>query len=238
MPEHRPALPHGDLVEVLPSLHFVQGTTRPTFMGHDWQFSRNMVVVREGTSLTLVNTVRLDEAGLAALDELGDVKHVVKLGSFHGMDDAFYLDRYSAKLWAMRGMTHESGRRTDEELAPGAMPFAGASLFSFETAALPEGLIILERDEGVILSCDSLQNWTAADSFFDEASARRMGEIGFLKRANVGPGWRQGSGVRAEDFERLRRVPFAKLLPAHGEPLLGGAASAFAATFAEQFGVV
>lgn len=237
MTEHEPALPHGALVEVLPTLHFVQGTTRPTFMGQRWQFSRNMVVVREGAVLTLVNTVRLDEAGLKTLEALGDVTHVVKLGSFHGKDDAFYLDRYGARLWAMPGMTHESGRRTDEELAAGAMPFTGASLFSFETAALPEGLLVLEREGGVVISCDSLQNWSAADAFFDEDSALRMAELGFLRRANVGPGWRLGSGVRADDFERLRRVPFAHLLPAHGEPLLGDAAGSFAATFAEQFGV-
>ena len=93
---HAPALPHGSLAQVFDDVWFVTGTSRPTFMGMQWQYSRNMTVVRTGDELTLVNTVRLDDAGLTALDRLGRVRHVIKLGAFHGMDDAFYLDRNGA----------------------------------------------------------------------------------------------------------------------------------------------
>lgn len=71
--------------------------------------SRNMVIVRENGELTLINTVRLDEEGLTALEHLGHVKNVVRIGAFHGYDDAFYLDRYHAQLWAIKGMIHQSG---------------------------------------------------------------------------------------------------------------------------------
>ena len=48
-----------------------------------------MAIVRDGGSLTLINTVRLDEAGLEAMDALGAVGDIVMLGASHGRDDAF-----------------------------------------------------------------------------------------------------------------------------------------------------
>jgi hypothetical protein len=72
-----------------------------------------MVIIRNGHQLSLINTVRLDDAGLAVLDRLGKVTNVVRIGAFHGRDDAFYLDRYGAKLWALPGMKHQDDRSTD-----------------------------------------------------------------------------------------------------------------------------
>jgi len=53
-----------------------------------------------GNALTLINSIRLDDAGLAQLDALGLVAHVVKIGSIHGRDDAFYKAHYGATFWA------------------------------------------------------------------------------------------------------------------------------------------
>lgn len=232
------ALPHGELQAVFPDLFLVTGTSRPTFQGTTWQFSRNMVVVRDGSALTLINTVRLDDAGLKALEALGTVVNVVRIGAFHGLDDAFYVDRYKAKLWALSGMTHESGKTTDVELVVGGpMPFPGCALFVYETAAQPEGLLVLDRDGGIVVSCDSLQNWAQADKFFSAESSEKMAAIGFIREANIGPGWRQGSNVKGEDFARLKRLAFKHLLPAHGTPLLNVAHEKLSATFLEQFNV-
>ena len=57
-------MPHGAIEEVFDDVFFVTGTSKPTWEGQQWQFSRNMTIVRDGSSLTLVNTVRLDDAGL------------------------------------------------------------------------------------------------------------------------------------------------------------------------------
>ena len=46
--------------------------------------SRNMVVVRSGDELTLLNPIRLDDTGEAALAELGRVRHLVRLGGMRG----------------------------------------------------------------------------------------------------------------------------------------------------------
>ncbi len=230
-------MPHGDLQEVLPGVHFVTGTTRPFLEGKQWQFSRNMTVVREGDALTLINTVRLGDAGLAALDRLGEVKHVVKIGSFHGFDDAFYVDRYGAKLWALAGMEHEGGLPTDAVLGADSMPFAGAKLFVFATAKIPEGLVLIEREGGIVVACDSLQNWAEVDRFFSDESANMMTEFGFIKAANVGPGWARFAEPAASDFERVLALPFKHLLSPHGSPILHDAKERFAATFRELYGL-
>ncbi|GEM_PF-3074825 len=94
------AMKHGDIEEVFSDVFFVTGSCssrRPLPM----KFSRNMTVVRDGNELTLINTVRLNEAGLKQLEALGQVKHVIRLAGFHGVDDPFYKDRYGAKVWSV-----------------------------------------------------------------------------------------------------------------------------------------
>jgi hypothetical protein len=232
-----PQLPHGEIVEVLDDLFFVTGQTRPVFGGHAMQFSRSMTIVRDGEDLTLINTMRLDTAGLAALTALGQVRNIVKLGSFHGRDDAFYVEEYGATVWSFPGMPHERGVSTDAELRAGHPgPFADADVFVYETSNLPEGHLLLRRHGGVLFACDSLQNMTAPDEFFDDATARVMETQGFFAPANIGPGWRNGSKVQASDFERLLTLPFAHLLSAHGAPLLHDAKAAVAASVERTFG--
>ncbi|SMP22273.1 hypothetical protein [Shimia sagamensis] len=53
-----------------------------------------MTVFRDQNKLTLVSPIRLSEDGLAALDGLGQVTNIVKLGGYHlgaqnGLDHAF-----------------------------------------------------------------------------------------------------------------------------------------------------
>lgn len=233
-----PVLPHGPLEEVFEDVFFVTGTTRPTFFGLDWQFSRNMTVVRDGDALTLVNTVRLDDAGLAALSALGTVRHVVRLGAFHGMDDAFYLDRYGASLWALPDMVHEHTHPTDHVLRPaGPLPCADASLFVYETAKQPEGLLLLARAGGILIACDSLQNWRAPDAYFDAESAARMESMGFFRTANVGPGFRTACEPAAQDFARILDLPFRHLVSAHGTVLRDEAKPRLRETLAELYGI-
>jgi hypothetical protein len=232
------ALPHGPLTEVMPETFFVTGTSRPQFMGSAWQFSRNMVVLRRGDTLTLVNTVRLDEAGLAALDALGEVTTVVRLGAFHGLDDAFYLDRApSARYFGLPGAQPDGARAPDLVLHPEAPPpVPDAQVFLFETAKVPEALLLVPTSGGTLISCDSLQNWAEPDAFFDAESAERMRAFGFIAPANIGPGWRQAAQPEASDFARIEALPFRNLLPAHGTPLLDTAHAALSQTFRRAFG--
>lgn len=230
-------MPHGKIEEVFPDVYFVTGTTKPVFQGQQFQFSRNMTIVREGDALTVINTVRLDDNGLAALDKLGRVRNVVRLGSFHGYDDAFYVDRYDAKLWALEGMKHDSGLPTGAVLKRGGqMPFGSCSLFRFDVEK-PEGLLLIDREGGILVSCDSLQNWVEADEYFSEESKKKMGEFGFLREANIGPGWKMQSKPKPSDFERIKELKFRHLLSAHGIPLKDKAHEKLSATFKAQMDV-
>ena len=61
MMQYTPAWPHGPLEEVFPNIFFVMGTNKTHHDGVDFQASRNMIAVRNGHDLTLINTVRLTE---------------------------------------------------------------------------------------------------------------------------------------------------------------------------------
>jgi len=228
---------HGDIQALFDYVFFVQGSV---MMAPGFQVSRNMIIVREGADLTLISAVRLDDAGLKALDALGKVKHVMKLGAYHlgsknGLDDAFYLDRYQAKFWAMPGMKHKDDLVTDIELTEeGELPFSKAKFMAIPSSKMPEGVIILKKNHGVMIAADSFQNWLA-DEYFSENSLIQMQKMGFIRAANIGPEWRRVCEPVKADFERILSEGFQHLLPSHGQPLLSHAKSAFSKTLDEVF---
>ena len=57
------------------------------------RISRNMAILRDDDGLTLVSPIRLGEAGERALEALGTVKRLVRLGAMHGVDDPFRRPR-------------------------------------------------------------------------------------------------------------------------------------------------
>lgn len=238
MEELPPALPHGKIEEVFPNVFFVTGTMKTVLMGGHWHFSRNMTIVRAGDALTLINTVRLVEPSLAELEKLGRVVNVVKIGSLHGRDDAFYVSRYGAKFWAAPGMTDEHGLTPDEELVPdGETPFAGCSVFAFRSTKLPEIIVRIDRAGGILVAADALQNWVAPNEFFSDESRAKMSDMGFFQSANLGPLWMQVNEPRGDDFARLGQLSFRHALCGHGDPLRGEAKEAFSDRFSKVFGI-
>lgn len=238
MSEFLDAMPHGQIEEVFPDVFFVTGTMCNEFFGSQWQFSRNMTVIREGDQLTIVNSVRLDDEGLAALDALGKVVNVVRIGDMHGVDDPFYVERYGATFWALPGMGIQDGLNVDKELTvDGEIPFSDCSLFVFETTRRPEGILHLDREGGIMIACDSLQNWVESNEFFADETVETMGEMGFFVPANLGLAWLHESEPQADDFVRLKKVPFRHALCGHGGPLRDTAMEDYHATFARMFEV-
>jgi hypothetical protein len=155
-----PSLPHGEIREVLPGMHLVSGTVgMPGPL--PIRFSRNMTILKEGERLVLVNTVRLDAEGLAALDKLGKVTDVIRLAGNHGQDDPFYADRYKAKTWVVKGQRYTAGFDTnakDTYFTPDVemdestvLPVKGARLYFFRSQP-PEALLLIAREGGVCVS--------------------------------------------------------------------------------------
>jgi flavorubredoxin len=136
------------------------------------------------------------------------------------------------------GMQHEHGLTADKELtAGGQMPFLGCSLFVFRTTKLPEGILHIDRAGGVLVTCDSLQNYLKPDEYFSEESRKVMTDMGFFQPANLGPLWMQVNEPKEQDFIRLRELEFRHVLPGHGSPLRDTAKDSYAARFRGVFGI-
>ena len=234
------ATPHGEIKEIFEDVFLVTGSV---VMAPGIQISRNMIILREGKSLTLVSSVRLNDQGLQALDALGKVEHVIKLGAYHlgvhnGLDDPFYVQRYKARLWAMPDMKHKQEIQTTDVLAPQAkLPLKDLVMFKFDSSKMPEGLLLIKRAGGILIACDCLQNWVVEDEFFSEKAAVNMQKAGFIRAANIGPQWYKVCEPEAVDFSRILRMQFSHLVPSHGTPIIDTAKQQFSETFKEMFGL-
>ena len=237
--DHPAATPVSPPIEVAPNLFAVYGSIRVNPLV---RFTRTMAVVRHHSELTLISTVRLDDAGLAALDKLGEVKHVVRLGPLHGLDDPFYVDRYNARFWTFPGGTTYTRPTIAETLHEGgALPFADAQLFEFRGIKQPEGAILLKQGAGVLITVDAIQSY-ATYPFKPHTNllARLLLPLmGFPNKTLVGPIWTKlmtddKAALRAE-FDRLMNLQFDQLLSAHGTFLPAGAHAAVAAAIEERF---
>jgi len=218
-----PACPHGEIQTLYPEVFWVQGSIK---VGPGMSLNRNMVILRAGRSLTLINPVRLDDDGLRALDALGEVTRIIRLGDFHGRDDAFYRDRYPCLFWAQSGQTTYPESDIDvliDEAAPG--PIKDSQFFVFRHARFPEAALLL-RQHGLLITTDALQyyqNWR----YFSPFTKFVFRVFGFRRGMNIGGPWLKRvtprHGSLEEDFQRLCALPFDALIAAHGQPLRHGA---------------
>ncbi len=179
---------------------------------------KTMTVLREGNDVVVVNSARVGDDGLKALRALGNVKHLVRLGSGHGSDDAFYLDTFSPTYWAPERAPLRDGRKPDRLLVDGGeLPFSGRC-FLFEHLKNGEAAVVVDRAQ-LLITCDALQAWrdTQECSLLGGLSLRAMGF--FRAPVIVGRLWKKKQGLPrlGEDFTRLQTLPFRSLIAGHGE---------------------
>lgn len=239
MIQNSSALSHEDIKKIFDNIYYVIGTSITHHEGHVIQHSSNMTIVRNGDELTLINTVRLDKKGLQQLEALGTVKNIIRLGAFHGQDDAFYQHRYTAKLWAPKGMKDECGQgaltKMDVVMVPGGpLPLTRCSLFLFETSSFPEAILHIAQEGGILVVCDCVKNWLAADRFFNPETAKSHQKEGMIGPANIAF-WCNACGVKGSDFRKLLSLSFRHILSAHGEPILNNAHELLASSVKGQF---
>ena len=173
------------------------------------------------------------------MDKLGKVEHVIRLAGFHGMDDPFYNDRYNAKVWAVKGqvyapgfdptLTSDAGHfQADVEIDEDTvLPIPSATLYHFKSTTPGEGLILLDRDGGILVSGDCLQNWRRTDRYFSLIARPMMKWMGFIKPHNVGPGWLRLAKPDVGELRGLLDLNFEHVLPAHGTAVIGNAKACF-----------
>ncbi len=232
-----PAWPHGNIQKIFDDVFLVTGANITHHEGIELQHSRNMIIIRDGDTLNLINTVRLSDEGLKQLDALGRVTNIIRIGAFHGRDDAFYKQKYHAKLWTLKGLEDQHQTPIDKILeADSPLPMADASLFSFSTSCFPEAVIHLHRNDGIIITCDSIKNWTKGDEFFSESSAHMYEIQDFFGKATISKIWLDACQVQASDFNQLMTYSFKHLLSAHGEALLNTAHQDVQSTIQNVYG--
>ena len=211
------ATAHDPIVEIFPDVYLVRGSYRANGI---MQFNRNMVIVRHQGELALLNAVRLSPEGEAQLDVLGQVKHVLRLGYFHGMDDRYYVERYAAEFWAPVAPRAEFGPVPDHTLTDiSALPFPGMQAFAFKQSRHSEIAILWQHHGGIMLMCDALQFY--ADRKYCSLFAKVMMPLmGFPLRLIIGPLWLKAmtpkGGNLRNDYKRLQTLDFKHLVAAHG----------------------
>jgi len=236
--DHPAALPHGPITPLFPNsqtqtVYIVRGCVK---FGR-FSFTRNMTInihpiTRE---ITLINSVRLSETSLKELESMGQIKHVIRLCCFHGMDDSFYTIRYQAKLWALKGMSFPSGLEPDyymSDLPNSSMPplpiYPSGSIFTFHHVEphLPEANLIIHHSlsssessssseqktnkTNILISGDSIQNYhygyDPQTSLFLSLTMPLAGFAGTC----VGPAWFTTALKSAKPSQR--REDFDRLL--------------------------
>jgi hypothetical protein len=215
-------LSHGAITEVTPGVYCIRGAFR---MGPGILIGRTMTVVDGDEGLAVFNAVRLDEASQAKLDELGEVKHLVKLSDSHGIDEPFYADRYKPTLWSLPGAKLEE--LTPGESLTGEGPVKGGVVVDYgQTAGWREAAYWVPAGGGTLVTCDAVQNHV--DTEFASFGGKMMASVmGFKGGVLVPPMWRRFhklSGPAVSDtLSRLTELSFENLVTGHGPPVIGGA---------------
>ena len=188
----------------------------------------DVFVVRGQTPMgpgMVINSARLDTDGERWLRSLGTVTHLImRLGTGHGLDDSWFIDRFHPQTWAMPRMSTRAGGPAQHIIRDdGPLPVAG-SAFTFHTGRADEAALLLPQAGGVLVTCDALQAWhnTAGCSPLGGLVARAMGFLG--APLVIGPFWlKHVSGgapqTMRSDFVRLAALPFRHLISGHGAPL-------------------
>ena len=213
------AFPHDPIVAIFENVYLVHGSIR---IGPGMRMNRNMLIIRHGAELTLINPVRLDDATLQTLDVLGQVRHVMRLGDFHGLDDRFYVERYRAQFWCQPGSQTYQVPAVDQPISAGSLPpMPNAEFFIYENARFPEACLLL-REHKLLISTDSIQYWAdwRYTTFLTRCVLRLMG---FRLTLLIGGPWLKRvtppGGSMAADFERLLALDFEHVVGAHGQLL-------------------
>lgn len=231
---HPPSL-NGKIEKLFKNVWFVKGQVKmPMLM--PMKISRSMTIIKENDELTLVNTIRLSDDGLKELENSGKIKNIIRIGGYHGRDDAFYKERYKVKIYALKGHVYSKTfdkipsdpnlgyMNADVELSEGdSLPISNASLYWFHTANPIEAILRLEQDNGIFITGDSLQNTPSPDEFNNFLSKIMMKKMGFFKPFNIGPAWVQFTKVDIKEIRALLNVEFSHVLPGHGDPVIQNA---------------
>jgi len=181
------------------------------------------------------NIAILTCAAAVHLEGLGTLENVAKEKGelFNGLqengtailnrDDQFYLDTYNARLWAPTGIIYQNNLSYIELTPGGKIPITGCIFYRFASAKVPEGVIYMPHEGRILITCDSIKNWTEVDKFFSQKTGEAYLQSGEINSAHISPIWLNGTGVSKADFEAMNKIEYKHLISAHGKALLNNA---------------
>jgi hypothetical protein len=236
--DHPPADFHLPLRECFPGVWLAASRIAMRIpLGLKITFSRNMVGVLTDEGWVLLNPVRLSPEGEAELLAKAPIRHTVRLGAFHGRDDAYYSERFGAQFWAVPGKsTYPEPPPSRAISEDGALPIPGAKALLYKSGLLAECAVLLPQHR-LLVTCDSVQNYKD-DPLVSTLGRVVMRQLGFFTPCVIGPFWLKattppGGSLRA-DFERVLALDFDNLIGGHGTPKIGGAREALARNVAKM----
>ena len=227
MTSNTPIYHHGHVEEITEDIFMLRGSIK---MNPLVRITRNMGIIRNGDELSLINPVRVNTKVEEQIAKLGQIKHVIRLGCFHGADDPYYVEKFGALMWAQLGGTTYTVPKIDKELDSVApLPFDNAEIFEFAGTTQPESALLIKRGTGILFTCDAIQNY--GDYSYNNIVAKiLMPFIGFPRTTIIGPIWLKYQTPEDEtlepEFRRLLGLKFDRLLAAHGTLLKTGAHAA------------
>ena len=233
-----PLLPHDNILQLFDNIWVVTGLVK---MPMTMKISCKMYIYKDAETgnLTLIEAIRLSEHALKDLDQLGKVVNVIRLGGFHGRDDAFYRERYGAKIHAIKGQLYmRKLAPPDAKTIPymeadvwmkdsSDVPIMNAELKTIDKSNPPEGLLLLKQEGGILISADVLQNMPTPDKYMNFMAKYMMKRMGFFHAYNIGPAWLRFSKPSKASIRSILELEFNHVLPSHGEPVIGDAKSKY-----------
>jgi hypothetical protein len=233
---YAPIYPHDPIEEIGTDVFMARGSIK---MNPIVRITRNMGIIRQGDDVTLVNPIRLNADGEKKLKSLGNVRHVIRLGAFHGVDDPYYVEQFRTEFWSQAGGTTYTQPNIDHELSQGSeLPISDGTLFCFQKTVQPESALLINRYNGILFTCDAVQHY--GDYRLNNLPAKiLLPLIGFPKKMLIGPIWLKEmtpeGGTLKDEFERLLEMKFDSLLSAHGSFLASGAHEATENAFSTAY---
>ncbi len=85
----------------------------------------------------------------------------------------------------------------------------------------------MQRDNGILISGDSMQNWSRPDEYFNWVAKWMMPRMGFISACNFGPGWLKMAKPDSSELMEKAMLNYDSLLPAHGSPIVENARKGF-----------
>src|SRR5436190_5626820 len=160
MSDHPPASHHLPLRECFPDVWLASSANAMSIpLGLKITFSRNMIAVRVPDGWVLLNPVRLSEGAEAELLAKAPLKHAVRLGTFHGRDDRYYVDRFGVEFWGVPGeQTYPEPSFSREITEEGPFPIVGARVVVFKKATRADSAVCLPQHR-LLVTCDSVQHY-------------------------------------------------------------------------------